>query len=72
MKKSSVSQGQPASELISEEIATLGDWRQEADLFDSSLDGNARRAIDIHEGEVVDAPAFKALIRRAVAFNSAA
>src|SRR6188474_1709819 len=38
-------------------------------LFNSSLDGNARRAIDIHEGETVDASAFKALIREAVAFN---
>jgi hypothetical protein len=38
-------------------------------LFNSSLDGNARRAIDIHEGEVVDESAFKALIRQAVAFN---
>ena len=35
------------------------------------LDGNARRAIDIHEGEVVDAEAFKALIRAAVALNAA-
>jgi hypothetical protein len=39
-------------------------------LFNSSLEGNVRRAIDIHDGEEVDAPAFKALIRRAVAFNS--
>jgi hypothetical protein len=41
-----------------------------ARLFNSSLDGNARRAIDIHEGEVVDANAFKALIRAAVALNT--
>ena len=40
-----------------------------AGLFNSSLDGNARRAIDIHEGEEVDASAFKALIRQAVALN---
>src|SRR6266536_2576143 len=132
MKKSSASQGQSASQLISQRIAQLGDWRgetlsrmrtliQQADpdvveewkwvkpkspgtpvwshdgiictgesyknavkltfakgaflkdparLFNSSLDGNVRRAIDIHEGEQVDKSAFKALVRQAVAFNS--
>ena len=43
-----------------------------AKLFNSSLDGNLRRAIDIHEGESVDAGAFKALIRSAVALNTSA
>jgi hypothetical protein len=119
---------QPASALISQKIADLGDWRgatlarmrkliQEADpdvveevkwmgtpvwshdgilctgetykdkvkltfakgaslkdpakLFNSSLDGNVRRAIDILEGQAVDEAAFKALIREAVALNSA-
>ncbi len=38
-------------------------------LFNSSLDGNARRAIDFREGDKVDAAAFKALIRQAVALN---
>jgi len=38
-------------------------------LFNSSLDGNARRAIDIHEGKEVDESAFKALIRQAVDLN---
>ena len=126
MKKSGASQGQSASELISQRIAELGDWRgetlsrmrkliKEADpevveewkwmnpvwsrdgiictgesykrvvkltfakgaslkdpvrLFNSSLDGNARRAIDIYEGEGVDESAFKALVRQAVARNS--
>ena len=126
MKKSGVSEGQPASELISKRIADLGDWRgktlsrmrkliKEADpdaveewkwgipvwshdgiictgetykkvvkltfakgaslkdparLFNSSLEGNVRRAIDIHEGEEVAEPAFQALVRQAVAFNS--
>ena len=126
MKKSSASQDQSASELISKRIAELGDWRGEtlsrmrklikaADphvieewkwmnpvwshdgiictgesyknvvkltfakgaslrdssrLFNASLDGNVRRAIDIHEGEEVDASAFKALVRQAVALNS--
>jgi len=40
-------------------------------LFNSSLEGNVRRAIDIHEGEEVDATSFKALVREAVALNSA-
>jgi hypothetical protein len=128
MKKADAGAGQPASELISNRIAELGDWRGEtlgrmralireadpevveewkwmgtpvwshggiictgesyrnvvkltflkgasledpAGLFNSSLDGNARRAIDIHEGEEVDAAAFKALIREAVALNLA-
>ncbi len=131
MKKSGASQNQSASELISERIAELGDWRgrtlsrmraliKEADpdvveewkwvkattpgtpvwshdgiictgecyksvvkltfakgaslkdpsrLFNSSLDGNVRRAIDIPEGEKVDDSAFKALVRQAVALN---
>jgi hypothetical protein len=41
-----------------------------AKLFNSSLDGNVRRAIDIHEGEEVDEAAFKALVREAVAINA--
>jgi hypothetical protein len=41
-----------------------------ARLFNSSLDGNVRRAIDIHEGEAVDGSAFKALIRQAVDLNA--
>ena len=40
-----------------------------ARLFNSSLDGNVRRAIDIHEGEEVDESAFKVLIRQAVTLN---
>lgn len=42
-----------------------------AKLFNSSLDGNTRRAIDIHEGEEIDADAFKTLVRAAVALNTA-
>ena len=38
-------------------------------LFNASLEGNVRRAIDLHEGDEVDADAFKALIRAAVALN---
>ena len=43
-----------------------------AKLFNASLEGNTRRAIDIHEGEQVDADAFRALIREAVALNTGA
>jgi hypothetical protein len=46
--------------------ATLKD---PADLFNSSLDGNVRRAIDIHEGDKIDEAALKDLIRTAVALN---
>src|SRR2546427_3725314 len=126
VKKSGGSQGQSASELISQRIAELWDWRGEtlssmrklikqadpdvveewkwgnpvwshdgiictgesyksvvkltfakgaslkdpARLFNSSLEGNVRRPIDIHDGEEVDASAFKALVRQAVALNS--
>ena len=126
MKKSSASQGQSASKLISKRIADLGDWRGEtlgrmrklikqadpdvveewkwmgtpvwshagiictgesyksvvkltfakgaslkdpARLFNSSLEGKVRRAIDIHEGDKVDESAFKTLVRQAVALN---
>ena len=40
-------------------------------LFSASLEGNTRRAIDIHDGETLDAQAFKALVRAAVALNAA-
>src|SRR2546430_1260178 len=132
MKESDSTNGQSASELITEKIAELGDWRgetlsrmrnliKEADpdvveewkwkkatnpgtpvwshgggictgetyknavkltffkgaslkdpgkLFNSSLDGNVRRAIDIHQADEVDAGAFKELIRAAVALNT--
>ena len=127
MKSQPKAAGTAASQLITERIAGLGDWRGEtlarmralireadpdvveewkwmgtpiwshdggictgesyksivkltffkgaslkdpAKLFNSTLDGNARRAIDIHEGEEIDANAFKALIRAAVALNT--
>lgn len=43
-----------------------------ADLFNASLEGNVRRAIDIGEAEEVDAGAFKALVRATVALNTSA
>jgi hypothetical protein len=42
-----------------------------ASLFNSSLDGNTRRAIDFHEGQEIDEKAFKALVRAAAALNKA-
>jgi len=51
---------------------TFARWASTSDpsrLFNSSLEGNTRRAIDIHEGEKVDAGAFKALVKAAVAQN---
>ena len=52
-------------------FAKGADLKDPARLFNSSLDGNVRRAIDIHEGEEVDEAAFTALVRQAVALNSA-
>ena len=49
--------------------ASLGD---PSGLFNSSLEGNTRRAIDIHEGDKINEKALKALIRAAVALNTAA
>jgi hypothetical protein len=129
MKNAGAKPEKSPSELISERIAELGDWRgdmlrrvrkliKEADpeiveewkwrgtpvwahdgivctgesyknvvkltfaqgaslkdpggLFNSSLDGNVRRAIDIHEGDKLNEPALKKLIRAAVALNSSA
>jgi hypothetical protein len=126
MEKSDANEGPSASQLISNKIVELGDWRGEtlarmrhlikeadpdvveewkwmgtpvwshggiictgesyknvvkltfakgasledpAHLFNSSLEGNARRAIDIHEGEEVDEAAFKALVLQAIALN---
>ena len=128
MQKPKSNEARPASELIDERIASLGDWRGETlsrvrelikqaepsvveewkwmgtpvwshggiictgesykavvkltflkgaslkdpkQLFNSSLDGNARRAIDIREGEDLDPAAFRALIRAAAALNAA-
>ncbi len=126
MKKPDSNQSKSPSQLITERIAELGDWRgetlahvrkliQEADpkvteewkwrgvpvwsdggiictgesyksvvkltfakgasikdpkgIFNSSLEGNTRRAIDLHEGDKIDESAFKELIRAAVALN---
>jgi len=63
--------GESYKEVVKLTFAKGASLKDPARLFNSSLDGNTRRAIDIREGEVVDEAAFKALIRQAVAFNSA-
>jgi hypothetical protein len=62
--------GESYKKVVKLTFAKGASLKDPARLFNSSLDGNVRRAIDIHEGEEVDAGAFKALIRAAVALNS--
>jgi len=62
--------GESYKSIVKLTFAKGASLKDSAKLFNSSLDGNVRRAIDIHEGEEVDAGAFKALIRAAVAINT--
>jgi hypothetical protein len=62
--------GESYKSVVKLTFAKGASLRDPARLFNSSLDGNVRRAIDIHEGEDVDESAFKALVRQAVALNS--
>jgi len=62
--------GESYKKVVKLTFARGASLKDPARLFNSSLDGNVRRAIDIHEGEEVDASAFKALVREAVARNS--
>jgi hypothetical protein len=62
--------GESYKSIVKLTFAKGASLQDPAKLFNSSLDGNTRRAIDIHEGEEVDAGAFKALIRAAVALNT--
>jgi hypothetical protein len=62
--------GESYKNLVKLTFAKGAFLKDPARLFNSSLDGNTRRAIDIHEGEEVDESAFKALVRQAVALNS--
>ena len=62
--------GEPYKAVVKLTFAKGASLDDPARLFNSSLEGNARRAIDIHEGEEVDESAFKALVRRAIALNS--
>jgi hypothetical protein len=63
--------GESYRKVVKLTFAKGASLKDPAHLFNSSLDGNVRRAIDIHETEVVDESAFKALIRQAAAFNTA-
>jgi len=63
--------GESYKKVVKLTFAKGASLKDPAGLFNSSLDGNVRRAIDISEGEQVDQAAFKALIREAIALNSA-
>ena len=62
--------GEHYKNIVKLTFAKGASLKDPARLFNSSLDGNVRRAIDIHEGEDVDESAFTALVRQAVALNS--
>ena len=63
--------GESYKSIIKLTFAKGASLEDPARLFNSSLDGNVRRAIDIHEGEKIDEAALKALVRQAAALNSA-
>jgi len=62
--------GESYKKVVKLTFAKGASLQDPAHLFNSSLDGNTRRAIDIHEGEEVDESDFKALVRQAVSRNS--
>jgi hypothetical protein len=64
--------GETYKKAVKLTFARGADLPDPAQLFNASLDGRARRAIDIHEEDTVDARAFKALVKAAVAENLAA
>ena len=61
--------GETYKAVVKHTFAKGASLKDPSRLFNSSLDGNTRRAIDIREGEEIDAAAFKALIREAIALN---
>jgi len=63
--------GETYKNVVKLTFAKGASLKDPARLFNSSLEGNTRRAIDIHEGEKIDEKALKALIRAAIALNSA-
>ena len=65
-----ITTGESYKQVVKLTFARGAFLKDPARLFNSSLEGNLRRAIDIAEGEEVDAAAFKALVREAVALNS--
>ena len=64
--------GESYKQIVKLTFAKGASVKDPARLFNSSLEGNVRRAIDFRDGEDIDATAFKALLRRAVAVNTAA
>ena len=62
--------GESYKNVVKLTFAKGASLKDPAGLFNSSLEGNTRRAIDIHEGEEVDEAAFKALVREAIGLNS--
>jgi hypothetical protein len=62
--------GESYKKVVKLTFAKGASLKDPARLFNSSLDGNTRRAIDIHQGEEVDGTAFTALVRQAVALNA--
>ncbi len=64
--------GESYKKVVKLTFAKGASLKDPARLFNASLDGNVRCAIDIHEGEELDASAFKALVRVAIALNSSA
>lgn len=62
--------GESYKSVVKLTFAKGASLKDPAKLFNSSLDGKVRRAIDIHEGEEIAADAFKALVREAVALNA--
>jgi hypothetical protein len=61
--------GETYKKVVKLTFAKGASLKDPSKLFNSSLEGNVRRAIDIHEGEKVDATAFKALVREAIIVN---
>jgi hypothetical protein len=62
--------GETYKKVVKTTFAKGASLEDPSGLFNSSLEGNTRRAIDVHEGDEIDEEAFKALIRAAVALNS--
>jgi hypothetical protein len=62
--------GETYKKVVKLTFAKGADLKDPARVFNSSLTGNVRRAVDIHEGEKINESAFKALVRQAVALNS--
>jgi hypothetical protein len=64
--------GETYKNVVKVTFAKGAELKDPSKLFNSSLEGNVRRAIDLHEGDTLNDTAFKALIREAVAVNKSA